>query len=138
MTGVTLIQCTDTKRDEPAPAWHLYEPSNYFTCQRRWALARGQPWYILSAKHGLVHPGRPLRPYDAYGLSAEQAETIATTLADRGVTAVHLNAGRAYTDALVPALERAGMTVFQPFEGLRIGSRMSELNAEAERLRGEV
>ena len=134
MSDVTLIQCTDGKRDEPAPAKDLYDTSAYFRVMRRWARARGDPWFILSAKHGLVRPDTWLEPYDERGLSVEQAETIATQLHADGVTTVHLTAGRDYTGELVPELEARGIDVVNHFAGERIGTRRSKLEAAAREL----
>ena len=134
MKDVTLIQCTDGKRDEPTPAKDLYDVSAYFRAMRRWAEARGDPWYILSAKHGLVRPGTRLEPYDERGLSESQAETIATQLHADGVTTVHLTAGRDYTGELVPALESRGIDVVNHFAGERIGTRRNKLEAAARKL----
>ena len=134
MSDVTLIQCTDGKRDEPAPAKDLYDVSAYFRAMRRWARAREDPWYILSAQHGLVRPDTRLEPYDERGLSESQAETIATQLHADGVTTVHLTAGRDYTGELVPALEARGIGVVNHFAGERIGTRRSKLEAAAREL----
>jgi hypothetical protein len=127
MTDVTLIQCTNAKRDHEAPARMLYDESAYFRKMRAWARSRNDPWYVLSAKHGLVAPGEPLSPYDERGLSDAQAERIATQLANRGVTRVYVCAGRDYLDPLVPALEACSVDVVDPFAGLRIGERMNAL-----------
>ena len=133
-TTATLIQCTNTKRDEPAPARDLYEPSGYFRDMRSWATARDGPWFILSGKHGLLDPDTVIGPYDARGLSEQQAETAATALAVRGVKTVWVCAGRDYTGTLVPACEAAGIDVIDPFAGLRIGERRQELQARTEGL----
>lgn len=126
---VTLIQCTDSKRSDPSAAWDLYEPSSYFRDMRAWARARGNPWYILSAKHGLLEPQAMVTEYDARGLSEQQAERIATTLADSGVSVVDVTAGRDYTDPLIPALERRRMDVIDHFAGHPIGVRQQKLQA---------
>jgi hypothetical protein len=106
----------------------LYDESAYFCKMRAWAKSRGDTWYILSAKHGLVAPDEPLPPYDERGLSDTQAEEIAETLAERGVTCAYVCAGRDYLDPLTPALESVAIDVVDPFAGLRIGERMSKLN----------
>ena len=132
MTDVTLISCTNAKRDREAPARLLYDESAYFRKMRAWARSRGDPWYILSAKHGLVEPNEPIAPYDKRGLSKSQAATIAATLSARGVGRVYVCAGRDYLDALTPALEGHSIDVVDPFAGLRIGERMNELKARTD------
>ena len=129
MVDATLVSCTNAKRDHEAPARMLYDESTYFRKMRAWAESRGAPWYILSAKHGLVDPDTPLAPYDERGLSDDQSDRIAEKLAERGVGRVYVCAGRDYLDALTPALEAEGIDVIDPFGGLRIGERMRKLDA---------
>lgn len=134
MNRVTLIQCTDSKRDEMALARDLYDESRYFRRMREWAESRGNSWFILSAKHGLVDPDESLEPYDEYGLSSEQAWQIATELSDRGIDVVDITAGREYTDPLIPALEFQTIDAVNHFAGEPIGRREKLLRqATAER-----
>ena len=134
MTDVTLIQCTNAKRDEPAPAKDLYDESAYYNRMRKWAEARGDPWFILSAKHGLVDPDTVLDPYDQRGLSEAQAETIASQLNGYGFDTVHITAGMDYTDPVVPALEGRGIDVINHFAGERIGKRRQLLKTATAKL----
>lgn len=129
MTDATLISCTATKRDHEAPARMLYDESLYFRKMRAWAKSRGDSWYILSAKHGLVDPDVPIAAYDERGLSKEQAEQIAFELDERAIGRVCVCAGRDYLDTLIPALESVYIDVIDPFAGMPIGERMSELDA---------
>ena len=138
MSDVTLIQCTDSKRDRPAAAKDLYDESAYFRRMRAWAEARGDKWYIVSAKYGLVEPFARIEPYDERGLSASQAETIATALAGRNVDAVHITAGTDYTGPLVPELEARGIDVVNHFAGERIADRRRLLKQATRRLNNET
>ena len=124
---VTLIQCTNTKRSGTHKARNLYDESNYFCIMREWARSTGNPWYILSAKHGLVEPLQRLTDYNERGLSVGQCKDIAATLDDAGVTEVLITAGKDYTDPLTPELERLGIDVIEVCRGMRIGERMREL-----------
>jgi len=126
MTRVVLIQCTKSKRDAATEARDLYD-STYFRAMRQWAESTDLPWFILSAEHGLVPPTTVLEPYDAFGLSDSQADSIAATLSDRGVTAVRLCAGEKYTTPLVPQLRDRGIAVEFVADGLRIGERVRRL-----------
>lgn len=131
---VTLIQCTDSKRKQPAPARLLYDESSYFRAMREWAEAHDRPWYILSAKHGLVPPERRLGPYDERGISEEQAQRISRELWQQGYDVVHITAGRDYTNHLVPALEGRRIEVVNHFAGDRIQVRENKLKQETREL----
>ena len=124
----TLIQCTKSKRDEAAAARDLYDDSDYYCKMRAYALARDQPWFILSAKHGLLRPRERVEPYDDFGLSEDQCKEIAQSLASMCVTEVELIAGSKYSNPLTPELERYGIEVIERCRGLKIGSRMARLS----------
>jgi hypothetical protein len=53
---LVLVGCVKTKALEASPARDLYL-SPLFERRRRYAELSGQPWYILSAEHGLLDPG---------------------------------------------------------------------------------
>lgn len=67
MTGpaeaVCLVPCASRKRSARAPARDLYE-SALFRKMRAVVEELGSPWFILSARHGLVQPDQQLDPYD--------------------------------------------------------------------------
>jgi hypothetical protein len=126
-TQIVLVQCTNSKRDESAPARNLYDESAYFRDYRAYAIEKGDEWYILSAKHGLLDPETVIDPYDERGLSEAQAESIAAYFAGRTMcadTIEVLAGGRDYADVLVPELERqTAADVLEPHCGLPIGKR---------------
>lgn len=62
-TRVALIGCGSTKVAERAPARALYT-GNLFRKAAAYAEVTCDRWYVLSAKHGLVHPDAMLDPYD--------------------------------------------------------------------------
>jgi len=121
-----LIQCTKSKRDEPAKAKHLYDESGYFCDMRAYAAATGEMWFILSAKHGLVDPETVIEPYDAFGLSKDQAQEIATEVAQQA-DYVEIIGGKDYTDPLTPELEVRGVDVVELCRGMGIGERRQQL-----------
>ena len=131
-----LIQCTKTKRDGKAPAYLLYDESALFRKMWNYATLKGDRVYILSAKHGLVYPEQVLESYNEFGLSEQQAERIATRLPKTDV--VELVAGKQYTDPLTPELEARGYDVIEPFRGMKIGDRMSELDTKINGLENET
>jgi hypothetical protein len=99
---------------------------------RAWAENRGNPWFILSAKHGLVAPTEIIAPYDECGLTEEQASEISWSLHNLGVETVHITAGRDYTNPLIPRLESFGMDVVNHFAGEPIGRREKRLREAVE------
>jgi len=62
-TRVGLVGCSSAKLSRPAPARTLYT-SALFRKSRDYVEATCDRWYVLSAKHGLVHPDTILEPYD--------------------------------------------------------------------------
>lgn len=133
----TLVQCTKTKRDTATIARKLYDPSPLFRKMRAFAVARGEPWYILSAEHGLVGPERTLQPYDAFGLSEQQAQTVVEALTRRGETEVTLVAGKTYREPLLTAAEDSPVSITTVGAGLRIGELQAELTEQTKRLENE-
>lgn len=60
---VVLVSCGKTKTDTAAPARDLYT-GDLFRKSRAYAERVGDRWYVLSAKHRLVHPDKVLEPYE--------------------------------------------------------------------------
>lgn len=60
---VGLIGCASQKLRRAAPARELYV-SQLFKKASAYAEQTCDRWYVLSAKHGLVHPDTVLEPYD--------------------------------------------------------------------------
>ena len=58
-----LVSCVGQKLSVPAPAADLYT-SAWFRKARSYVAESGEPWFILSAKYGLVHPDKVIEPYD--------------------------------------------------------------------------
>ena len=126
-----LVSCVSKKRAVPAPAQDLYV-SPLFLKTRAYVESRGQPWYILSAKYGLVAPEQLIEPYD---LTLKQmpvaerrrwAERVMSQLQPHldGVAEVVFLAGQPYQEFLNPQIGRQGITVRDPLQGLKIGERM--------------
>ena len=93
-----LVSCVSVKLPGTAPAQDLYV-SNWFLKARACIEALGCPWYILSAKHGLLDPASTIDPYD---------ETLKTMSADRRRTWA-----RGVIEDLAPRLEDVdSLTIF--------------------------
>lgn len=61
--AVGLVGCASQKLRRPAPARELYV-SPLFKKASAYAEQACDRWYVLSAKHGLVHPDAIFEPYD--------------------------------------------------------------------------
>ncbi len=105
--------------------------------------SQGWPWFILSAKHGLLDPERMTEPYDKTlnTMSAaerrEWAETVMDALHPRlaRVRVVVIFAGEVYRKYLEPELRRRGIEIQVPMEGLRQGEQLAWLSAQLARLK---
>ena len=131
-----LVSCVSEKRDAPAKAKDLYK-SALFTKARAFVEKAGGAWFILSAKHGLVHPEATINPYN------ETLNSMGTALrrawAKRVIVQMELElprtdeivvlAGQRYREYLMDYLTtRARISV--PLEGLRIGEQLSWLSRQ--------
>jgi hypothetical protein len=58
-----LVSCVSKKSPMPAQAKDLYK-SGWFLKARDYVESTRSPWFILSAKYGLVPPDRILAPYE--------------------------------------------------------------------------
>ncbi len=133
MKHVILVGCVARKAPSSRPARELYA-SELFRRRRKYAEAKGQPWFILSAKHGLVHPDDVIAPYnetlDRLSPSALQgwgnsvAEALNRRLGSLESVAFEIHAGRRYVQSLAPRLLAQGASVQLPLEGLRIGKQL--------------
>lgn len=60
---VFLVSCVGKKVSVPVRARDLYV-SEWFARAREYIETSGSPWFILSAKYGLVSPDDVLEPYE--------------------------------------------------------------------------
>lgn len=132
---VYLVSCVSQKREEPSPAKDLYV-SDWFRKARRYAEASGSPWFVLSAKYGLVNPNEMVAPYERTLNTmsvADRRQWANRVLAQLDETAPGLGravflAGKHYREFLVDQLGSRNVAVSVPMEGLRIGEQLSWLN----------
>ena len=111
--------------------------SQWFKLARSYTEQQGGHWRILSAKHGLLHPGNIIAPYDRHIQSMHKAarkrwaDQILLDLHDllEPNQVVTMLAGKLYREHLVLPLERAGHTVEIPMKGLSIGCQLQWLKA---------
>jgi hypothetical protein len=128
-----LLGCVKAKAGRPLAARDLYV-SPLFRKRRAYAEASGRPWFIYSAKHGIVDPDFVLEPYDQT-LNAMPArerralgELAARQLADRfgdlRGRVFEIHAGDRYVQALAPPLAERRARLVNPVEGLRLGEQL--------------
>ena len=132
-----LVSCVRRKSPAPAPAKELYT-SDWFRKAREYVERTGQPWSILSAKHGLLHPETVIEPYDKTlrTMPIDQrrgwAQRVLVDI-ERGLgdaESVVLLTSRRYREFLEPALRERGFDVHVPMKGLRIGEQLAWLKRQ--------
>ena len=130
-----LVSGVKKKLRECAPGKELYV-SNWFCKARAVIEAAGWPWYILSAKYGLVDPDAVIEPYEKTLSAMRKSERIEWSRKVMGaldsrlvdVDSVVIFAGEKYRECLEPALRKRGIAVHVPMEGLGIGEQLARLN----------
>jgi len=140
---VYVVGCGASKLAQAAPARDLYTGS-LFRSTRRYVEATGAPWFVLSARYGVMAPEWKAEPYD-YRLphnETEQrqfAQSCASDLFHRsgGAPRVVILAGRSYAEPLAEVLRsRFGIAVETPLAGLSMGHRLQWLKRAASEVRG--
>ncbi|PKL76546.1 MAG: hypothetical protein CVV27_09720 [Candidatus Melainabacteria bacterium HGW-Melainabacteria-1] len=137
--AVALVACCGQKEFTPKPAGEFYCSDLFKKCKAYADMTCGS-WFILSALHGLVDPGRELERYnlslDDLTLAQRQswsegvaAAIQATIPAD---TTLVLLAGGKYVAQLAPLLEQAGYPVTLPLKGKAIGLQKQWLKEQIE------
>jgi hypothetical protein len=136
--NLVLIGCVRSKKAVPASAAELYE-SPLFKKRRHYATATGRPWFVLSAKFGLLAPDDVIGPYDVY-LNEQSpeyrrawGEFVVAQLGQhmqrlRGLT-VEVHAGEAYVTPLRAPLTAQGATLVAPLAHLRQGEQLAWYDA---------
>ncbi|OBF56732.1 hypothetical protein A5756_10600 [Mycobacterium sp. 852002-53434_SCH5985345] len=135
MTRIGLVGCVKGKSATPAPAWELYT-SALFRGRREYVERTCDAWYVLSAKYGLVEPGRILEPYEQTLKSVsrqarrEWSRQVVSALRQRvgslNGTVAEIHAGNEYrTYGLVDGLIAEGAQVEVPVAGLPLGKQLS-------------
>jgi hypothetical protein len=128
---VLLVACAKSKLSVPAAAKDLYSSAR-FRKARAYAEGLGDPWFILSAEHGLVAPDEWLAPYERYlpdtprSYRAAWGEWVVARLdlllgGELSGCLIELHAGQDYVSPLLAPLERRGVTIARPLQGLTSG-----------------
>jgi hypothetical protein len=130
---VVLVGCSSSKASGARSARELFTGAA-FTKAREHAVRSGLPWFVLSAKFGLLAPDEVVAPYDVY--LADQSARYRTAWGswvvaqlgerhDLARAVVEVHAGQAYTQPLREPLAAAGATLVEPLAGLRQGERLA-------------
>ena len=130
-----LVSCVAKKLARSAAAKDLYT-SPWFVKARSLVEAKDWPWFILSAKYGLVDPEHEIAPYEKtlnkMGAveRCDWARKVLATLDPHlaGVRSVVFLAGENYREFLVPELHGRGIDVHVPMQGLGIGKQLRWLS----------
>lgn len=141
MSRIILIGCGRAKQEGRHEAQDLYTGS-LFRARRTYAERTGDPWYIISAKYGLV---RPEQWIDSYDLTIDQltplnraatyagiAVQLLTELSDEAVPddrtlrsiELEIHAGERYAEPLAEVLRAIGMSARTPMKHLSQGEQM--------------
>jgi len=131
---VGLVGCVKEKASRAMPAQDLYT-SSLFAGRRHFVESSCDEWWILSAEHGLVHPGDELAPYDVTLKDAGRAQrrdwsaqvlaSIDQRVRPRPGDVFEIHAGAEYRDfGLLEGLRSRGCTIEIPTEGMRIGHQL--------------
>jgi hypothetical protein len=122
---VVLVGSSGAHGPAPAPAAELFA-SPGFAAARGAARASGWPWFVLSAKHGVLEPGDVVGPFDlriderSASYRAAWGEWVAAQLAERmplaGAT-VEVHGGVDFAQPLRAPLSRRGASLDLPLPG---------------------
>lgn len=132
---IGLVGATTTRLNGPAPAGELCI-SDLFVGRRQAVKRSCHRWYVLSARHGLVHPDTVLEPYgerlSARGWAAWRrwsdavVNALVAELGDLEGVTFEIHAGPVYADSgLVDALRARGAAVETPVARLRVHEQLS-------------
>jgi hypothetical protein len=107
-----LVGCSGSKAAGPARAAELFTGAG-FRKARDLAVRSGKPWYVISAKFGLLHPDEVIAPYDVYlpkqspRYRSAWAHWVVAQLGERHQlqdAVIEAHAGSAYCDPLIAPL----------------------------------
>lgn len=131
---VILIACSASKLDNDATAKDLYT-GQLFKKSKAYAEKTGEPYFILSAVHGLLEPTKVIGPYN-YTLKKQrlkEREAWASRVVDSIVwhvpqgSTIILLAGSDYADPIESKLKLKGFKIDRPLKGLGIGQQQHKL-----------
>lgn len=130
---IALIGCVKSKRPGVHPARDLYR-SPLFRARVADAEARGLPWLVLSAAHGVLQPDDRVAKYDKTlnDMSARDRaiwgarviRQLADELGDVAGMTFEIHAGARYVAAVAAELEASGAKCVVPARRLGLGQQL--------------
>lgn len=136
---IVLVGCGAAKQTTACRAKEMYTGS-LFRAAREYAERRGAEWRILSARYGLTHPERRIKPYNQklwsgtermhWGLIA--ASSLCYELKLGHAFDVEVFAGETYADPVCHFLEAWGVQCKQPLRKMPLGQRLAWFKAQRE------
>ena len=145
MACVGLVSCVSRKQKKAAKAKDLYV-SALFSKSRKYVERHCDRWYVLSAKHGLVHPNQVVEPYEdtlntkptkERKLWAEEVWSDLKKELEITDNVVFL-AGNRYREYLIPKIHSYGCYVDVPMEGKSIGKQLQWLTQQEQKSSRDV
>ena len=144
-SSLFLVSCVAGKLPGPVPARELYT-SDWFIKACSYVARQGQPWFILSAKHGLIHPDEVISEYDLTLKTMKKADrrkwakVVSSQLRPHlvGINDIVFLAGERYREFLKPELIDKGLSVSVPMRGLKIGEQLRWLKQEYKKYAGNT
>jgi hypothetical protein len=138
MSRVILVACVAGKKARAVRAAELYT-SAWFTKARALVEASGEPWFILSAEHGLLAPDMVVGPYERTlnAIPASERRNWAVRVQRQmeehlpAADEVIILAGKRYREHLLGFLRKRFAKVTLPMEGLTIGRQLNWLDNAA-------
>lgn len=132
---IALISCSSLKTEYAAPAKDLYR-GHMFLMAKKIIEHKKYPWFILSAKHGLLKPDDFIEPYNLSlkSMTKNQREKWAYCVNQKLKIINNKNekilvfAGELYLNAV------QGFEVINPIKGLSLGYKMQRLKKILEEL----
>lgn len=125
---VVIVGCSAAKLRRAAPAERLYVGTYFRLCRKAaMALRPDGGWWILSARHGLVHPATVVEPYDVTASdNPDLTRTVLAQVNTLGIrdAAVVVLAGAAYATVA----RSVWGEVTTPLAGLGVGDQRHVLS----------
>lgn len=124
LSNLILVGCVKSKLNYRSSAKDLYN-SRLWCCRRAYAEQADVPWYILSAKHGLLTPETRITPYDSTLAdlpaarrrvwAAQVVNDITAKVSGLRGKVIEIHAGKLYVDyGLEDGLRKAGAIIRRP------------------------